>query len=232
MVLQADQLKAPAPGARGIKLSKKPAAELKLSKQKLVQGMIEFSLETPRTAAAAEAAAQAAASGAGAGGGGLSSAGGGLSTAKNVQKQQVVDKPAATGTVAETSPWRRIHDNGENIQEHPRLEKQRSKIASPTAASTASGNKGGDGHGTGAEWEGVTWDEDDIPEAESLGSVSASFTGAGSASLGTAGSITLGTVELASNRGDSAEPQDVLICLKGVVGARQVTTQRYHIDSS
>lgn len=256
VVLQADQLDAPAPGTRGIALSKKPAAELKLSKQKLVRGMIEFSLETPRAAAAAEASPQETATpGAGAGDGvtsldakrrgrshkptpgtgqatregDFSSGGGGvLGASRNMQSQQTSGKPVTAEKVAGTSFWRRNKDDGVGTPvEQPRFEQQPDKpVVPPTlaTAATASKEKADDVRGTEAEWEGVTWDEGDVPKAESLGSVSASLTGAGSASLGTAGSITLGTVELASRHGNSAEPQDVLICLKGVTGLREVVT--------
>lgn len=204
MILEADQLEAPAPGTRGIVLSKKPVAELKLSKQQLVQGMIEFSLETPRATAAAEAAAEeAAASGADAGGDGTQIDRGKRDRSKKLTAGRV---QPSKGGVSSPSGAR--------------------AASSAIATAVASTQKTDVGQGTEAEWEGVTWDEGDVPEAESLGSVSASLTGAGSASVGTAGSITVGTVELASNHEDSTEPQDVLICVKGVTGLREVTKTR------
>ena len=259
VVLQADQIDAPAPGTRGIALSKKPAAELRLSKQKLVRGTIEFSLETPRTAAAAAAEEEATPEGAAAGDGvaplgskkrdrsktpapgrgdatreGDPSSGGGVvGAAKSTQSQQTSDGPATTDKVSGTSSWSRHKDSGGGSNpEQARLEEQRDDNIADTRATAvaASIGKAGGVQGMEAEWEGVTWDEGDVPEAESLGSVSASFTGAGSsslgtagsASMGTAGSITLGTVDLASKNGISAELHDVLICLKGVAGLREV----------
>lgn len=261
VVLQADQIDAPAPGTRGIALSKKPAAELRLSKQKLVRGTIEFSLETPRTAAAAEEEEEEAAPEGAAAGGGVaplgskkrrdrsktpapgrgdatregdpSSGGGVVGAAKSTQSQQTSDGPATTDKVSGTSSWSKHKDSGGGSNpEQARLEEQRDDNIARTRATAvaASIGKAGGVQGMEAEWEGVTWDEGDVPEAESLGSVSASFTGAGSnslgtagsASMGTAGSITLGTVDLASKNGISAELHDVLICLKGVAGLREV----------
>eukprot|EP00752_Nemacystus_decipiens_P007665 g6853.t1 len=245
VVLQADKIDAPAPGTRGILLSKKPAAELKLSKQKLVQGMIEFSLETPRTAAAAEATSSGAGAGDGVtpsdtkkrdtsetsterGGQGTkegdrSSADSVVGEAKKMQSLRTNGKPATPEKPAGSSFWAEKTDNaGSTSEQSPvGLQKRKSNPPAHATAAATSKEKAGDIRGTEEEWQGDTWDEGDIPEVESLGSVSASLTGAGSTSLGSAGSITLGTIELASKHEDSAESQDVLICLKGVTGLRE-----------
>lgn len=226
MVLQADQLEAPAPGTRGIVLSKKPAAELKLSKQKLVQGMIEFSLETPRTAAAAEAASEGAAAAPGAeAGGGVTPVG----TKELGSSEEQMSGRAQASKVENQGGGVTPVDTKElsSSEEHMSGRAQTSKVENRQARTRKKSEEGGDGQGVGAEWEGVTWDEGETPEAESLGSVSASLTGAGSASLGTTCSITLGTVELASRRGHSTGPQDVLLCLKEVAGIREVTKQKH-----
>ncbi len=245
MVLQANQLEAPAPGIRGVVLSKKPAAELAHSKQKLVQGMVEFSLETPRTSAAIEAAARQAMSDAAgvpsdamnkerselsalnkdrARIGASPHVGDIRSTARNTEDQPTYGKKTTVGLAAARKKWGRNNDEEvKTIQTKPTEGQKRKQIATgqpeekqydESAARSAAEN--------GDEWEGVTWDELDVDGAESLGTVSARLTCADSASLNSAGSITLGTVELASETGGS-HPQDVLICLQGIAGMRQVT---------
>lgn len=249
VVLQANKLEDPAPGPRGIVLSKKPAAELKLSKQKLVQGMVEFSLETVRAAAAAEAVA-------------LAESGGTTALSKNVKgdtsKASAADRvqagkggtasfaggacrKAESGsdgkTTTGTPVWRDNNKGAEtgNLAEggtaaagaKGRKGRQQQHAASAAAATAA--DKPVAKQRLTTEWEGVTWDEGDIPEAESLGTVSVGMATISSASLGTDGSITLGTVELASRNGDMAHAglsdavhQDLLVCLKEVVGVREV----------
>ncbi|CAM9193761.1 unnamed protein product [Scytosiphon promiscuus] len=202
-VLQADQLETPAPGVRGLVLSKKPAADLKLSKQKFVQGTVEevgpsgaavdgigSNMPTQETIQALNGETD-------------SSAGGARDTVKAAgSRANVTDKQAK-------SFWT-INKKG-------------------VTADSASEEKGGGGAaGRGAaEWEGVKWDEEDAPEADSLGTVSVSLAGTSSTSMCSAGSATLGTVELASKAGDASlagltdtQPKDMLICLKGVVGIR------------
>jgi len=248
VVLQADQLEAPAPGIRGVVLSKKPAAELAHSKQKLVQGMVEFSLETPRTTAEKEAASRPEAMSdaaavpsdainrersapepsalelARARIGAPPSAGDIRSTTRNMEGQRITVNKATVGAADASKRWGRNNDEaGETVKTKPTEGQKRKQVAKRQAedkqhadsASRAAAENGDD-------WEGVTWDDPDVDGAESLGTASARLTCADSASLDTAGSVTLGTVELASENGGS-QPQDVLICLKGIAGMRQVT---------
>ncbi|CAM9640751.1 unnamed protein product, partial [Ectocarpus sp. 12 AP-2014] len=249
VVLQANKLEDPAPGPRGIVLSKKPAAELKLSKQKLVQGMVEFSLENMRAAAAAEAAAYA-------------ESGGTVALSKNVKgdtsKASATDRFQAgkggtasfaggacrkeeSGSDGETTTgtpvWRdsnkgpetsKLSEGGTNAAAAATGRKGRQQQHAASAAAATAADKSVAKQRLTTEWEGVTWDEGGIPEAESLGTVSVGMATISSASLGTDGSITLGTVELASKEGDMAHadlsnavPQDLLVCLKEVVGVRE-----------
>lgn len=226
MELQADQLEAPEPGTRRVALSKKPAAELAHSKQKLVQGMVKFSLETPRTAARPENVSDAAAvplgtmtgNRAGPSAVGIGRASKGASpyvgdvstTARNTEGQPTTEQDTTAGAAAASKKWGRNNEEVKITQTEP-TEGRTRKQCDESAARAAADN--------GNEWEGVTWDEPDVDGAESLGTVSARLTCADSASLE---SITLGTVELASEDGGS-QPQDVLICLKGIAGMRQVT---------
>lgn len=212
MVLEANQLEAAAPGIRRLELSRKPASELRPSVQKLVQGMLEFSLETPRTAAAAAAAAD------------DDVAPSATVTAntstplayKTHGRNRLCDgvrggtvnagSPPGGHSAAATKFW---HKNKEaNI--HPEKDhevEQASRVIEEDIVE----------HETG-EWEGVVWDEDDMSEVDSLGTVSAS----------------LGIVEAASkhrktSRADPTvpEPQDLLICVKGAVGIREVIIYLY-----
>lgn len=224
-------------------LSKKPATELAHSKQKLVQGMVEFSLETPRTVAAAAAAAvqETAAAGtsntmntdrpelsaldeARAGQGGASPCASAVTrTAKNMEGQEVTGRKTTTGAaVVDTTRERNYNEEAKTKQIKSAEGQNRTQVAKGQQhdvkheqSAAAADNED--------EWEGVSWDTIDVDEVESLGTVSARLTCADSTSLGTAGSITLGTVEIASEDGEG-QPQDVLICLKGIVGMRQVTT--------
>lgn len=233
--------------------------------------MVEFSLETPRAAAAAAAeaaaaradASPAAAAAAGAAdnsearpsgatvdGKGLKkttkeslqargaeanfSDGGASSSAKAAEVRVSVNDGQAARKSFLLSRNKKGATN-QNVREEKRvveaiasargIGQQHTRSAAATAEAQA------DDEGCGAEWEGVTWDEDDVPEADSLGTVSASLVGTGSASVGSAGSVTLGTVELASRNGDTTlagttatDPTDMLICLKGVVGIGGVSS--------
>lgn len=263
-------MKAPAPGIRGVVLAKKPAAELKLSKQKLVQGMVEFSLETTRAATAAveEAAAAhqatagsaAAADGGGGGaapsqttkgsrskvssrstmtqavegGGAAACTGSGVKSARTTSKsQQKIDSKATTAG-GKSHFWERSNiKEGENAKDNGgggRNEEGISKGRKGQKPEKYVAEKEADGEQEReAEWEGVTWGEGDLPETVSLGTVGASGTGSGGAASQDGTTVSLGTVELASKPGDTTqsglredEPQDVLICLKGVVDMRKV----------
>lgn len=253
-------------------------ADLKLSKQKFVQGMVEFSLETPRTAAAAEAGdaaaranalpAAAATDNIGVSPSGAAVDGDDESKKKTAEKAQARKREptssageasvSAKGTEGSASTndkqaagksfWakNRKGPTNEKVQDAKGTDKAaasgqgdqqrrtRSSATDTAAAAPATVKALDDDQGCAAEWEGVTWDENDAPEADSLGSVTASLVGTGSASVCSAGSVTLGTVELASKNGGTAlaglvdtEPKDMLICLKGVVGIRGVRLHQY-----
>lgn len=250
VVLQANKLEDPAPGTRGIVLSKKPAAELKLSKQKLVQGMVEFSLETARAAAAAEAVAVAGSGGTSAlsenfkgdtskasathrvqaGSGGTASlAGGACRKAEGGSNGKATTGKPVWWNNSKGAETGDLGEGGNNAAVAAKGRKGRRQEHAASAAAAAVAEKSIDEQRLTTEWAGVMWDEDDAPEAESLGTVSVSMATISSATLGTAGSVTLGTVELASKDGDVAHaglsdavPQDLLVCLKEVVGVREV----------
>lgn len=206
VVLTRQDIEAPDPGIRVVALARKPSEELRPSLQKLVQGTLEFLLESSHEAAAPSAAE--------------------ATTAAVATVHDAVPVPVAT---TKTDKLKRMTSRLHGMAEARRpgsaeggaaaefSQQNQGENAQPGEDEDAQEMSPVDGgvtvkQGVG-EWEGVTWDEDDIAEASSLGTISAS----------------LGTVEVASKTEDvsqagftTPDPQDLLICLKGIAGIKEV----------
>ena len=187
----------PAPGVQELKLTRRPPADLHPSKQSLVQGMLRICLEDSRKADVA--------------------------ASKAVERRTAITKgkhpTSATTTTAAAAadlkiqlPGKSNPESGEHLQlrekAHEKVELG-SKIAVGDTEEKV-GYKtpvGSIKRGEEKEWEGLTWDEDEMFEADSLGAVSAS----------------LGTMEVASIREENSrasgivpEPQDLLMRVIGI----------------
>lgn len=200
VVLEPKQFEIPTPGVRGVVLCRKPAVELQPSAQTCVQGMLEFSLETPRTALTAQVRA-------------TSNAVAPSATVRT--RSPTADKMPGSkgylGGVGEGAEKLKGSSTGGSKSED-RLKGEDAQLKAEKGGNVVARELAKQNLG---EWEGVIWHDDDTGEAESLGTVSAS--------LGTVEVASKhGDIPQA---GSLPEPYDLLICLKGIGVIREVRSE-------
>lgn len=208
VALERKHLTSPGPGHRSLVLTGKPAHELRPSARKRIQGMLEFSLEMPRTTEPANCARTGAA-------GELASIG--SRPVDESRSKEIINTPPRHGDSRAKNARPGIP--GGNVDAQGKV----STMPCPTVAAKlkrrgdqeisqeeiVSMARSEEVFSDESEWEGLTWTKGDEGHVGNPGTVRAASDVA---------------EQIRQGRSTAADPEDLLVRLKSVTGLRKVTT--------